>query len=165
MCVFRAIGWKHPRDWMCPFPRHISHSSGGLKVQYWKSHLLYFKQDPTQNLFLGFKARRTIICYSVWVAVKLFVTRFHCICPDYHHIAIVWWLQKRTLKLEHLMKKKIWSAAPFWKFPLQFRAQREIRGSRRNGRFNSEIFLTKASLSLLGNLKMESRAEKYCSSI
>ena len=104
MCVFRAIGWKHPRDWMCPFPRHISHSSGGLKVQCWK----ILKLICTQILFLGFKAGRTIICYSVWVVVKLFVTRFHCICPDYHHIAIVWWLQKRTLKLEHLrMRKRI----------------------------------------------------------
>ena len=50
--------------------------------------------------------RRTIICYSSLVLIKLFVTRFHCICPDYHHIA------PESTKLGQLRKtqKKFWSA-------------------------------------------------------
>ena len=90
--------------------RHISCSSEGLKVQYWKSSFLFLtRRNPllisTQIPFPGFNnVGQTIICYSGWVLVKLFVTRFHCKRPDYHHIAIVCWL-----KPEHLMKKKIWS--------------------------------------------------------
>ena len=62
----------------------------------------------TQNsISRAFKVCRTIIGFSGWVVVKLFVTRFHCICPDYHHIA------PESPKLGRLRKtqKKFWSAA------------------------------------------------------
>ena len=41
----------------------------------------------TQNsISRAFKVCRTIIGFSGWVVVKLFVTRFHCVCPDYRYI-------------------------------------------------------------------------------
>ena len=170
--AFTAIGWKHPRDWMWPFARHIPHSSEKkrLKDQSWKWFVLekknknepiivhhfviwnpkfYFKgfqSLPDNNRLFGVSGCKTV-CDQI--SLRLPRLSLHCL---FNWNWNIW------------CKNDIWSA-PFWKFPLQFRPQREIRGSRRNGRFNSEIFLTKASLSLLGNLKMESRAEKYCSSI
>ena len=99
--AFTAIGWKHPRDWMWPFARHIPHSSEKkrLKDQSWKWFVLE-KKKTRMNLLLftilwfgtqnsisrAFKVCRTIICFSGWVVVKLFVTRFHCVCPDYRYI-------------------------------------------------------------------------------
>ena len=114
VCVFRGIGEKHPRDWLLLFADPISYTFGGLKLRFrtdskipCSSNLwLLNKHIWAQIKALRVVGRRTIICYSRLVLIKLFVTRFHCICPDYHHIA------PESTKLGRLRKtqKKLWSA-------------------------------------------------------
>ena len=95
VCVFRGIGEKHPRDWLLLFADPISYTFGRLKLRFrtgskipCSSNLwLLNKHIWAQIKALRVVGRWTIICYSSLVLIKLFVTRFHCICPDYHHIA------------------------------------------------------------------------------
>ena len=82
-------------------------------------------------------ARKTV-CDQILLQAPRLSPHCHCLLAS----------KEPALKPEHLMRKKE-NLVSFENFPLQFQPQREIRGSRRNGRFNSEIFLTKASLSAI----------------
>ena len=163
VCVFRGIGEKHPRDWLLLFADPISYTFEDWncvfgRIQISRAPVIcdcqaYLSSDKSfkggwtsdNNMLFQPSAHKTV-CDQI----SLHLPRLSPHCP---------WIYKTGTFEENPKEILVSRRAPFWKFPLQFQPQREIRGSRRNGRFNSEIFLTKASPALLCNLKMESRAE------